>query len=199
MIKFNHITGGHNMNFITAMDLSVTNWINSNLHTAFLDRIVPFITSLGDSGFIWIVFCCAMLIPKKTRPWGVMCAAALLLTTLIGEGILKHLFARARPFTHLENFELLIAAPLSYSFPSGHSASSFAGATSIFFMNRKLGYWAYALAVMIALSRLYLSVHFLTDVFAGCLLGVVCAYFIRWMFIFGPLKRFFAPNTFIEK
>ena len=169
------------MEWLLQADLAVTGWINTHLHTALLDAVLPFVTTLGDNGFIWILFTVCLLLFNRTRRWGMVCGIALLTGYLTGEVFLKNLVARARPFTHLEGFQLLIPEPAGFSFPSGHSASSFAGATSLFFMNHRNGWWAYPLAGLIAFSRVYLSVHFVTDITAGILLGVASAFFARWL------------------
>ncbi|MEM1484294.1 phosphatase PAP2 family protein [Oscillospiraceae bacterium PP1C4] len=163
------------------MDLAIVSWVSEHMRCAFLDWLMPLITMLGDKGAIWLVFCAILIVRKKTRCWGVMCFVALILTTLLGEITIKNLVGRARPFTHFPELLLLISPPASFSFPSGHTGSSFAAATVICFMSKKLGCWALLLAALIGFSRLYLSVHYLTDIITGMLLGVVCAYLARWL------------------
>lgn len=169
------------MDTIFQADLTIVTWIHEHLSCAFLDWLLPFITTLGNSGFIWLVFSVLLLWNKKTRPYGVMCALALLMTTLIGEFAIKNLVGRLRPFSHLPQLTLLISPPSGFSFPSGHSSSSFAGALCIYFMDKKLGRCALVLAGLIAFSRLYLTVHYLTDVACGIALGIACAYLSRWI------------------
>ena len=95
----------------------------------------------------------------------------LLLSLLVGNGILKPLVGRLRPFEIREGIELIIKAPGGYSFPSGHTVSSVVGATVLTRANKKFGYVAIPLAVLIAFSRMYLFVHFPTDILAGAVLG----------------------------
>ena len=163
------------------MDLRIVEWVAVHLHNPLCDWLMPKITLLGEGGLIWIVLTLLLLIFPKTRRTGCVCATALLLMLILNEGILKHLVQRARPFTHLEGLELLIPAPSSYPFPSGHTSSSFACAASLWMYHRKWGWWALGLAVLIALSRLYLSVHYSTDILAGALVGMVCALIARWI------------------
>lgn len=162
------------------MDLAIVAWAAENLHTPLFDRVMPFITMLGEYGFIWIIFGLLLLIRRDTRRFGIICFAALLLNFLLGEIILKNLISRPRPFTLLPEITLLIPPPSSFSFPSGHTASSFTAAVAICFYDKRYGVAALILALLIAFSRLYLSVHYPTDIIAGILLGVACAFAARW-------------------
>jgi undecaprenyl-diphosphatase len=119
-----------------------------------------------------------MICIKKYRTTGILCLSALLLTTLLGEGIIKHLVQRQRPYNHIDSLNLLISEPMTYSFPSGHTGSSFAAATVLGSRMHKLAPWVFSFAVIIAFSRLYLMVHYATDVLAGAALGTLCAVFI---------------------
>lgn len=158
------------------MELEILNYIGL-LHSEFLDNFFVFITRLGDKGLIWIVLAGILLIKKDTRKYGIMIGAVLLVNLIIGEGILKHLFNRARPFT-VGEFNLLIEAPSTSSFPSGHTASSFAVLGTFIFYIKKYVFPVGVLAVLISFSRLYLQVHYLTDVLAGAILGLFVAYII---------------------
>ena len=95
---------------------------------------------------------------------------------MIGKLTLKPLVARPRPYSYFPDMTLLVPALSDYSFPSGHSFASFAASTALFLHHRAPGIAAYALAVVIAFSRLYLYVHFPTDVLAGILLGILCGW-----------------------
>ncbi len=140
--------------------------------------------SMGDGGnhFTWkcgIDLDCAeppFLILPKYRKCGVRMAIALILDLILCNLVLKPLAARPRPCWIDEQVKLLVAAPKDYSFPSGHSAASFAAAVSIFVMHKKEGAAALILACLIAFSRLYLFVHFPTDVLAGIAVGFICAF-----------------------
>lgn len=163
------------------MDLTIVRWAAEHLHGPFLDTVMPYITALGDSGFIWAVICFVLLARKKTRRAGIFCGLSLLIAYVSGEVVLKNLIQRPRPFTLLPGVSLLIPPPGSSSFPSGHTGSSFACAAAIFLLNKKWGVPALALAALIAFSRLYLSVHYPTDLLAGALLGVGSALLARWL------------------
>ena len=146
---------------------------NINIKSAFLDSLMILITKLGNLGMIWIAIGVILIFFNKYRRCGLFMLISLLATFLIGEGLIKNIVCRPRPFIENNNIQLLIEAPLSYSFPSGHSASSFSAAWTIIKFNKVLGILSIALAALIAFSRIYLCVHYPSDVIAGMLLGII--------------------------
>lgn len=110
---------------------------------------------------------------QKYRRQGVLLLAGLVVGVLVGNVCLKHLIARPRPCWLDSSVQLLIANPTDYSFPSGHALSSVISATVLTKTNRCFGYAAIPLAALIAFSRLYLYVHFPSDVLAAAVLGIV--------------------------
>lgn len=161
------------MQWLTQLDRGILEAIQS-LRTPWLDAAMPFITDLGKAGFIWIVLASVLLFLPKYRRWGVTLLCALAVQFALGEGILKNLFQRVRPFGIDPSVPLLVTPPVTWSFPSGHTMSSFTAATVAWAANRRLGACAYVLAALIAFSRLYLYVHYPTDVAAGAALGIAC-------------------------
>jgi len=161
------------MDMITQWDLSVLDAIAS-LRTPFLDNFFSAVTHLGDTGIVWIVLALILLCIRKTRPLGVCMALALIFDLLLCNMILKPLVGRIRPY-ELREVALLIKAPHDASFPSGHTAVSFAAAGVVALRRSKLAIPALILASIIAFSRLYLYVHFPTDVLGGILVGMICA------------------------
>lgn len=162
------------------VEISILLWIQENLRCAFTDWFFPAVTFLGNKGLIWIAAAVALLFFKQYRKWGVLLLAALLITTLVGEAALKNLIGRPRPCTLFPEMELLIPRPGSYSFPSGHSASSFAAAAVLLKCRRAFGIPAILLAALIAFSRLFLFVHYPTDVLAGAALGAILGLLVCW-------------------
>ena len=160
------------MEFIQNIDNVVLEFIRIHMSSGILDQTMPFITKLGNSGLIWIVAALVFLASKKYRTDGLLLVISLLLCGLIGNIILKPLIARIRPFDVNTAIQLLIARPIDFSFPSGHAMSSFAAATVIFHANSSMGIAAFILAALIAFSRLYLYVHYPSDIIAGILIGV---------------------------
>ena len=164
------------MNFLNTCELPVLDWISEHLHCGFLDAVMPAITFLGNGGWFWIAIAAVMLIFKKTRKTGLMMGVALICGLLVGNLFLKPVVARIRPYEYNEAIQLLIKTPHDYSFPSGHTLASFEGAVVLLLREKKyIGIPAVVLAALIAFSRMYLYVHYPTDVLAGALLGTAFA------------------------
>ena len=158
------------------IELSILDWIQT-LHTPFLDKIMVFITRLGDAGIIWIVLSIVLLLIPKTRKSGAVMVVALVVDVLLCNIVLKNLVARTRPYDVNTGVHLLVAKLHDYSFPSGHTAASFASVTALYLAGeKKLWKFALVLACLIAISRLYLYVHYPTDVLGGVLVGIAAGY-----------------------
>lgn len=158
-------------------DIPVLDFIQSHLRCDFSDTFLSLVTHLGDAGIFWILLTALLLAFPKTRKTGLYCAAALLLDAIFCNLMLKPLIARTRPFDlpafATKDIQLLIARPRDYSFPSGHTAASFAVTTVLFFRQSPLRFPSLVLSILIAFSRLYLYVHFPTDVLGGLVVGVL--------------------------
>ncbi|MEE3333640.1 MAG: phosphatase PAP2 family protein [Ruminococcus sp.] len=168
------------MEIIQSFDFNVLNWIQGTLRCSFLDYFTVFLSYLTTSGIIWIVAGVVLLFFRKTRAAGIILLGALALGFITGDVLLKHVVERPRPFMHTD-FALLISAPSGSSFPSTHSCLAAAATTVLLSKKRNLGYIALALMICIAFSRLYLYVHFPTDVICGLLLGAICAGVMLWI------------------
>ncbi len=147
---------------ITRIDFSILNFIQENIKNTLLDKIMVFITSLGNMSIIWIIIGICLLISKRYRKYGIMLFIALLLCAIVGNLTLKPLVDG-----------LLIKEPLDYSFPSGHTMCSFAPAVVLYYMNKKAGICAVILSTLIGFSRLYLYVHYPSDVASGAIIGII--------------------------
>ena len=158
------------------MEIRILDWIQS-IRTPFGDMIMPLVTRLGDAGMIWILSAVILIIIPKTRKSGLIMAAALCVEVVLCNGILKNVFARVRPCDVNASIQLLIARPTDFSFPSGHTASSFAAVSSLYFTGeKKLWKPALSLAAFIAFSRMYLYVHYPTDILGGIVVGIAVGY-----------------------
>ena len=161
-------------------EYAILDFIRNNLSSPFADGLMRAISFLANAGWIWILTAVCLMLFKKTRRIGVTVACALIFSLLICNLTLKPLIARVRPYDLKQGISLIISPPTDYSFPSGHTSISFAAAVAIFSQNKKWGFAAIFLALLIAFSRLYLYVHFPTDILGGIIIGSLCgvlAYF----------------------
>ena len=163
-----------------SFDLPILDWIQANLQSGFMDKFMPFITIFGDAGIFWMVWAGVLLIFRKTRKIGIGMFIAMILGLLVCNITLKPLVARIRPYDlQLEEFgitiNLLSGAMHDFSFPSGHTIASFEAAVVLLKNSKKMGIPAMILAVLISFSRLYLYVHYPTDVIASIILGTIFA------------------------
>ncbi|MBO5159182.1 MAG: phosphatase PAP2 family protein [Lachnospiraceae bacterium] len=167
-------------------------FLQDSVRNPILNSIMIFITSLGDGGIIWIAATIALLIPKKTRKVGIMSAVALLGSLLINNNLIKNIVQRPRPYVTFTDLQIIIPQPSEFSFPSGHTSSSFASA-AVFYRHlpKKFGVPAVILAALIGFSRLYVGVHYPTDVLAGAVMGILLSYMAEYLvdFLAKKLKK----------
>ena len=165
------------INSLLALDGNILLWIQAFLRQGFWDSIVSFYTKLGDAGLMWIAVCLVLLIIPRTRRAGLAGAMALVLSLLCTNVVLKNLFTRTRPWLVVEGLTALVAEHDPNSFPSGHTSASFAAATALYrHVPRKWGILALVAAALMGLSRLYVGVHFPSDVIVGVLVGGFCGW-----------------------
>ena len=170
-----------------SFDLSVFQWIQG-IQNDFLDAVLVGITTLGNAGAIFIVLGLGLFITKKYRKAGFAVIVALLVMLICNDLFLKEFFARPRPFNLFDSdpqkyaewgrayiYPELVNKPSSYSFPSGHTSSAFAAAIALLWQNRKWGVPVTIFAALMGFSRIYVEVHYCTDVIAGVVSGAVCA------------------------
>ena len=157
-------------------ELAVLDWIQTHLRCGFLDAVLPVISWTCDHGEIWILLAAVLLFWKKHRWTGVSVSFALILDLICCNMILKPLVGRIRPFAVNTAVELLTAPPADASFPSGHTAASFAAVFALRASGSPLWKPAAVLASVIAFSRLYLYVHWPTDVLGGILVGAAAGW-----------------------
>ncbi len=167
---------------ITQIDFAVLDFIQANLRTEFLDWFMVFLSTIGEGGIVWFAIAIPMLFFKKSRTCGVVMILSMGVTLLLGEFLLKNLVGRVRPCNVNTEIEMLINRPRSFSFPSGHTSSSFASAVTVFQWNKKYGIIALLLAFLVSFSRLYNYVHFPTDVLAGMIFGILTSILVYHIF-----------------
>jgi len=165
------------MDSLLALDGGILLWIQEFLRRDWLTPVVAFFTHLGDKGLLWIALCVLLLCFKKTRKAGVAGAVALVFSLLLTNGILKNLVGRTRPWIDVAGLTALVHEPDPNSFPSGHTSAAFAAAVAWWqTLPRRWGVAALAVAALMGLSRLYVGVHYPTDVLCGVLVGCLCGF-----------------------
>ena len=157
--------------------LPILDWIQETMQCTFLDKTMPIVTLFGDGGVFWIGIAVLLLFFAKYRKTGFSMGMALVLGLVVCNITLKPLVARIRPYDfQLQEFgreiTLLISAQHDFSFPSGHTIASFEACTVLLLHDKRMGIPATVLAILIAFSRLYLYVHYPTDVLVSLVLGI---------------------------
>ena len=172
--------GGEGAQDVQGVELAVLDWIQAHLRCGFLDAVLPAVSWTCNHGELWIALAAVLLLLKKHRWTGVSLSFALLLDLLCCNMVLKPLVGRLRPFAG-NAVELLIPPPVDASFPSGHTAVCFAAVFALKAAGSPLWKPALAVAVVVAFSRLYLYVHWPTDVLGGIAVGAAVGLAGAWM------------------
>lgn len=163
--------------FIQSFDFFILDFIQQNMRCEILDAVFTVITHLGTGGVLWLTAAVCMLFTKKYRRCGIAVLVCIVLGLLFGNLILKNIVARQRPCWLKPIPDMVVSMPKDYSFPSGHTLSSFIAAIVILRHSRRFGIPALVAALLIALSRLYVYVHFPTDLLGAMILAVPLAIF----------------------
>ena len=170
------------MEVINRIDQLVVGFIDSNMRSPWMDKIIPVITSMG--GFlIWFIIAVIFMFFKKYRKYGIAILITLAVCSILGDLIIKNIVRRIRPCNVYGDLIMLVAKPSTYSFPSGHSMKSFASAVIVSKANKKFAVPSFILAFATAFSRIYLYVHYFTDTVVGAILGIICALCINKIFV----------------
>ncbi len=169
---------------IAAWDASVLLWVQEHLRTGLGNLIIPLWSSLGNSGMLWIALSLLLLCFRKTRRAGVLALAGMALNFLVVNVVIKHLVARPRPWLVVEELEILLFEPDPNSFPSGHTSAACAFAAALCCELDRT--WVRVLVVCAALfmgwSRIYVAVHFPSDVLCGAVIGTLCGLAAVWLY-----------------
>lgn len=160
------------MDIIREIDFMVLEYIREHLRNGFLDNIMPVVTAFGNMGMFWVVVALIISAKRKYRKCSITMMIGMILGVILGNFVVKNIVRRDRPCWINEIGDMLIANPQDFSFPSGHTMSSFIAATILFYYDKRLGVPSFGVALLIAFSRMYLYVHFPTDIIGGAMLGV---------------------------
>ena len=171
----------YQMEALLRLDGAIVLWIQNTLRTPALSALLCPFTKMGHAGILWIAVSLLLLIPKRTRRAGILALGSMLLGFLVSNVLIKPLVGRVRPWLVVEGLTALVAERDPASFPSGHAACAFAACCAWAGEARKK--WQKALlllpAAVMAFSRLYVGVHFPSDVLVGALIGAAAALVIR--------------------
>ncbi len=158
------------------LDVNILLFIQEHLRFDFLTPILKFLTMLGDHGMLWIGIALLLVLVKRTRPIGATAGASLAINALLVNVFLKNIVARTRPYEVIDGLTRLVGEQSDFSFPSGHTSSAFSVAVVMFMlMPKKYGVPALIVATLIAYSRLYVGVHYPSDVIGGLIVGILAA------------------------
>ena len=164
---------------ILSFDASILLNVQEVVRNDILTPIMKFVTMLGDGGVFWIILTVVLLCIPKTRKMGLCSAISLLLSVIVCNLILKNAFARIRPYEVIDGLELIVKRANDFSFPSGHTSASVASAVALFLASTKkqkpITVWAIPLAALIGFSRIYVGIHYPTDVFVSAVLALIFA------------------------
>ena len=162
---------------IQSADIRGLLFIQKHMRCAFLDTVMPYVSLVGNVGAVWATVMVVFLLMPQYRDSGIVLFGVLAICGALTNFVLKPLVARPRPCHTYPRIDLLVPCPTDFSFPSGHTMSSFGAALVIYDTNQMLGVAAFIFAGMIAFSRLYLFVHYPSDVISGALLGLCVSAF----------------------
>ena len=159
------------------MEAEILFWIQEYIRTPVLDSLMSGITHLGDFGIFWILMAVVLLLYSDTRKAGAAVTVGRLASFVFNNLLLKNLVARTRPYEVIDGLTLLVDRASDLSFPSGHSATSFVAATVMLcVLPKRYGISAMVLAALIAFSRLYVGIHYPTDVLFGIFSGILIGF-----------------------
>lgn len=164
------------MDIIREIDFMVLDYIREHLRSGFLDNIMPVITAFGNMGMFWVVVALIISAKAKYRRCSITMMIGMIIGVVLGNFVVKNIIRRNRPCWINEVGGMLIEIPQDFSFPSGHTMSSFIAATILTYYDKKFAVPSFSVAILIAFSRMYLYVHFPTDILGGALLGVGIAF-----------------------
>ncbi len=165
------------LEFLWNLDGNILLFLQEYVRNPVLTPVMKVITTLGNGGAIWIALTILLLAIPKTRKIGCMSLIALLGTLLVNNMLLKNLVARTRPYEVIEGLTYIVRKPSDYSFPSGHAGCSFSAACIMYRrLPRRYGVPALILAILISVSRLYVGVHYPSDVLFGVISGIAISY-----------------------
>jgi len=169
------------LDWLQNIDAGILLFIQEHMRIEAFNGFWKAITFLGNGGWFWLALGLLLLIPQKTRKIGLTALFSILIGFLITNVVLKNWIARPRPYVTVSSIYPLISKPGEFSFPSGHSAAAFSAAgVFVKTLPKRFGIPLFLFAVVIALSRLYVGVHYPSDVLCGVISGLLISYAARF-------------------
>ncbi|MBX3042419.1 MAG: phosphatase PAP2 family protein [Candidatus Kapabacteria bacterium] len=164
--------------FIQNIDTAIFYWINNGWSNSLLDKIMPFVTTVDSWILIYLLGFYVLFF--KTGKIGKITGITLILTIIISDqissSVLKEYFGRIRPCHTLPDVNLLVGCGGGKSFPSSHAVNNFASATVTTYFFKKNYMLFYSIAAIVAISRVYVGVHFPLDITAGAIIGTLIGF-----------------------
>ncbi|MGM9987200.1 MAG: phosphatase PAP2 family protein [Bacillaceae bacterium] len=162
------------MDSIQKLDNTIIDFVHKKVpKSKVFDKVSIIINKIGYGGVMWVIVALTLILFTPYKQYGFMIILADFLYFILCNQFIKPKYSRQRPFQQNNAIEIIIKEPNSSSFPSGHATIAFSCTTILFFMNPLVGMIALVLSVVIACSRLYLLVHYPSDVTAGILIGIM--------------------------
>ncbi len=178
---------------ILSFDRMVMLFFQDSVRNVFLNPIMMFLSTIANCGAVWLVIGAVLAASKKHRKAGIYVILSVALCYVFNDLVIKPVIARPRPFLEIDTLSVLVSRPVSYSFPSGHACAGFAASYVLTKSFGRKGAPFYILAVLIAVSRPYVGVHYLTDVFVGAIVGLLGSMFL-YRFVFPRVENVIARS-----
>ena len=168
---------------VQSIDAGILLFIQEHIRGPVLNAVMIFFTTVGNAGIVWIALSIILMFFRKHRKLGFSILVCIAAAWLVNDGVIKNIVCRPRPFTVVDGLEILVSRPSSFSFPSGHACSSFCAAFVITRFRGKKGALIYIVSALIAFSRIYVGVHYPSDIITGAIIGTMSGAIFTWIII----------------
>ncbi|MCM3731106.1 phosphatase PAP2 family protein [Fictibacillus nanhaiensis] len=179
------------MNWLYEKECTFFRLINGRMHRSSMDRFFQMWTHLGGAtATISTAVLLLFLLPEHLKSWGIICMFSLIISH-IPVAISKKMYPRKRPYLSLPDTNIGNNPLKDHSFPSGHTTAIFSIVTPLIILNPFIGMFLLFAALLVAISRMYLGLHYPSDVLAGMILGISSSFFSLFL-----VKAFMLPYLY---